>query len=394
MFRASDLFSLGKDINLHNNKRADCALLCLTDKERAFKSMRGSMGSQKSLCNSQASLAQSPHSSLPPNPSKNENFLKFRQSLQGSKILAPPDMLKAGKIRGNASREGQRARGKHTHVDSIVGSISRLQELNNRNWSHVDINLEKTISGLAVPAGRNLVTATKSSLSQNPSQDNLLLSPSKSYSIKPPSTPSTYTRAQTPNSLLSTCSKRIPSLLEEFRTFSPEDNGYIQISTHTQNLAQKLTYEHIRESAKSSCGNIANERVTGGYPFECFQRGRKDLKSYNVSVTTDPVNRWKDRGMLKVVSNHESSKGHMLNHAYGEHMTVPRLLKNDKFACHKVKSIAEYSDLTRVTAPKVNPQYHAQLNHNPLIFRKRSGECSKFSDLARTYGPTVKSFKR
>eukprot|EP00831_Metopus_contortus_P018810 TRINITY_DN18056_c0_g1_i1.p1 TRINITY_DN18056_c0_g1~~TRINITY_DN18056_c0_g1_i1.p1 ORF type:complete len:182 (-),score=23.37 TRINITY_DN18056_c0_g1_i1:204-749(-) len=136
------------------------------------------------------------------------------------------------------------------------------------------------------------------------------------------------------------------------------------------------------------CGGPAG--ISTAQPFEKTKDIAKG-KAYGVSAETFNTS-WVDGGKVKRTLNYESAKFNIMNHGFGTPNSVTGLLRKNVDACNRVKSIAEYTDLTRVTAPKPNFGYQEVLQRNPDCFRKSSGFCAQHLDQRYSMGPFFKPF--
>ncbi len=66
----------------------------------------------------------------------------------------------------------------------------------------------------------------------------------------------------------------------------------------------------------------------------------------------------------------------------------PGLKSTNQHIAYKKKSIAEFSDLTRLNCPNFNPQHQHLLNQNNTVFRKTKAYCNQRCENAKLYGLT------
>ena len=52
---------------------------------------------------------------------------------------------------------------------------------------------------------------------------------------------------------------------------------------------------------------------------------------------------------------------------------------------HKKKSLCEFIDLSRVSAPNINNDYNEAYNHNPNIFKRKNDINSEYYDIYNKY---------
>ena len=128
-----------------------------------------------------------------------------------------------------------------------------------------------------------------------------------------------------------------------------------------------------------------------------FFRNLKNISENNNNNVTYNINNetllgWKLRNPLPSLYNYTSTKYHLLNRniknigntkesVFNECKKLP-----DNFnPIHKQKSLCEFIDLCRVSAPKINNDYNKALNQNPNIFRKKNESSSEFFDIYNHY---------
>ena len=179
------------------------------------------------------------------------------------------------------------------------------------------------------------------------------------------------------------------------RVFSPKDSCYINVPTKLENDSLKLTYMSMR-----CAHNINSIQVCGtktatdvGRPFEHMVDAIKNAKPYTVSAETFQHS-WIDRGRPQTTNNYESAKFNIINHSYGQNASITALIKDNPKACYKVKGIAEYCDLARVSAIKQNHEYQEKIKANPTCFLKAGAICAAQCDVGKSYGPCYKLFKK
>jgi len=119
--------------------------------------------------------------------------------------------------------------------------------------------------------------------------------------------------------------------------------------------------------------------------FDCMLSGSKE---FTVSIETS-ANSWIDQNNIQPTFNYESASFNIVNHTKQRNVSISGLLKDNPRACHRVKAITEYSDLTRVNAIRLNTKYN-----DSMCFNKLNSLCAAKCDLRKTYGPFFPLFKK
>ena len=130
---------------------------------------------------------------------------------------------------------------------------------------------------------------------------------------------------------------------------------------------------------------------TSGMPQ--FQEAQCSIKPYGVSNETFAT-AWKDRGAVQLTSNHESASFNVISHSNNNCLNLKSKLNENPYLCRKSKGIAEYNDLTRVTASKLNECYQGVIGSKANAFVRNSGNCAKDCDNGKKFGPGFNFFKR
>lgn len=108
-------------------------------------------------------------------------------------------------------------------------------------------------------------------------------------------------------------------------------------------------------------------------------------KRYGVSNETFK-NSWVERDAVNS-NNYESVPYNIMNFGRNNSCSsFPQTKANVKL-CHKLKSISEIYDLTRVTASRLNLEYQNAYSNTPKTFCRTKGICNSFCDCRKSYGP-------
>ena len=118
-------------------------------------------------------------------------------------------------------------------------------------------------------------------------------------------------------------------------------------------------------------------------------KNNKNL-SYNVSNETQIG--WGFRGTLPSLINHTSTKYHLLNREIKNiGNTKENILNESKKITknfnptHKQKSLCEFIDLSRVSAPNTNNDYYEIFNNNKDVFKRKNNINSEYYDIYNKY---------
>jgi len=263
---------------------------------------------------------------------------------------------------------------------TVSKNLGKLRDLGDRNWSCYDIREDKHVSNimmskLANPNAAIVSLKQGNTLARSSSQQQIPLGATTGGASK----------------VLPRINTRTSSNL--VRVFSPQESRYIEKPAHIENESQKLTYYSMKNSKNThSVQVVGNSCTTSGPPFEKTIKDYQTAKPYTVSAETFNSS-WVDSARAQTTFNYESPNFNIINHGYANGKSIANLVKNNPKACYKVKSIAEYKDLTYVTAPKKNMDYQAVINKAPTCFTKATSLCSKQVDFGKTYGPFFSLFR-
>ena len=396
-YKEKDLFRLARDFNYNHNKRVDYNVLL-------FK--RPSPPSNSILNKSSSEYNNSFHQ--PPSAYIGESGIPQQQMSVGTRgpLTSTGSMSHGTTAHGLRSPGMLRDRAQESYQETISGivrSINKLHDLKHRDWSPRDSNLDRTVSTISLGGNPNSLTGRGKTTSATPAP--LPLETSYNIYTVPEGANSTtalknriYQTNLQQRKLVPMDGFRMGAPNKTVRTYSPLDKSYIESSAHIQNVSQKLTYLHLKSSGRGSSGNILVPETTGiEKAFENLM-GSVNRKTYTVSKTSEGSSFIDGGGNHQMLANMESGKGHILSHAGvgvgvgGGEMRKQRLNNNGMYT--RGKGMGQYSDLTRVTAPKFNMEYQQKLSNLPTLFRRQSGDCMKLSSMGKTYGPMFKFFKK
>eukprot|EP00826_Nyctotherus_ovalis_P066233 TRINITY_DN9771_c0_g3_i2.p1 TRINITY_DN9771_c0_g3~~TRINITY_DN9771_c0_g3_i2.p1 ORF type:complete len:181 (+),score=26.34 TRINITY_DN9771_c0_g3_i2:232-774(+) len=127
------------------------------------------------------------------------------------------------------------------------------------------------------------------------------------------------------------------------RIFSPQLSQYVHRLIHTENMSVKSAYQLMRKShnanSLSICGSAraANEGAVQ----------LKWLKPYTNNAESIHSN-WKERVSSLPTTNYESARFNIINHANGQNASITKILQSNPKACHRVKGMTEFYDLSLI----------------------------------------------
>jgi len=248
--------------------------------------------------------------------------------------------------------------------NTISQNIAALHDIGNRNWSTADIKVEHALSQV---------------------------------DFHKPSTAMTDVRPPTIKSFggpIPRC-QRLASAGNMVRIYSAKDSAYIDAPVKQENDSLKLTYMAMKSTHNANSFQVCGSRTAtnAGKAFEICVDPMVNTKPYTVSAETFHSS-WIDRGRPQTTTNYESSRFDIISHTNGKNGSITRMIQENPKACYKVKGIAEYCDLARVSAIKQNREYQDKIKSNPMCFLKAGTLCASQCDMGKTYGPFYKLFKK
>ncbi len=252
---------------------------------------------------------------------------------------------------------------------NVMQGINKLQELGRRNWSCYDMpDYDKIISQPIIKpkAAFGAFDAGQQTRAQS------LSLPAKTPQPQP----------QRP-SLWSPTAGTV-------RVFSPQHNRYVERPVAAENESLRLTYYAICR-ARNVHSICLGKAAADAQPFE-RALGKIGVKKPYTNCEESFRTSWMDGRNVQPTENYESAKFDIVSHGKGQAGSITRIVGKNPRACNKVKSIAEYSDITRVNAVRTNNEYRAAVAKFPGCFAKTASLCSSQVDLGRTYGPFFKLF--
>ena len=123
-----------------------------------------------------------------------------------------------------------------------------------------------------------------------------------------------------------------------------------------------------------------------------MKKTNQDKNNLSYNVNNESLIGWGLRDPLPSLLNYTSSKYNLLN------MDMPNIgntkesiFKESKNISihfnptHKKKSLCEFIDLSRVSAPNINNDYNEAYNHNPNIFKRKNDINSEYYDIYNKY---------
>ena len=166
------------------------------------------------------------------------------------------------------------------------------------------------------------------------------------------------------------------------------------------NIRNKFVSEKAKNLLKYTDSDIFNLRKqdkttiekSGEYSYfrKLDPNKTNDKALYNINSET--LLGWKLRAPLPSLYNYTSTKFHLLNRDIKNIGKTKEIVANEcknmntNFnPIHKQKSLCEFIDLSRVSAPNINNDYNKALNDNPNIFKKQNDISSEYFDIYNKY---------
>ena len=137
--------------------------------------------------------------------------------------------------------------------------------------------------------------------------------------------------------------------------------------------------------------NLKNDSLSLSKSGEkCYLRPKPQ---YKYTVSRESNSQWHPKHSMPTLLNYSSSERHLLNPAIKNIGNTKKDLQqkcNDvmydyKSLCHRQKSLCEFIDLSRVSAPHLNKDYLDMYSKDNNIFKKRSEICSDYYDIYGCY---------
>ena len=126
--------------------------------------------------------------------------------------------------------------------------------------------------------------------------------------------------------------------------------------------------------------------------FKNSNKENNTNKTISYNMNNETLLGWKLRSPLPSLYNHTSTKYHLLNrniknigNTKQEVLNECKKTSENFNPSHKQKSLCEFIDLCRVTAPKINNDYNKALTENPNVFKKTNEISSEYFDIYNHY---------
>ena len=166
-----------------------------------------------------------------------------------------------------------------------------------------------------------------------------------------------------------------------------------------ENKKQTIAKQNLYKFTDSDIFNLKNNDpiIIEKSGERSFFRNLKNNVENNNNIAYNMNNEtklgWKLRNPLPSLYNYTSTQYHLLNRniknigktkesVFNECKKLPESNFNP---IHKQKSLCEFIDLCRVSAPKINNDYNKAINLNPNIFRRKNESSSEFFDIYNQY---------
>ena len=133
-------------------------------------------------------------------------------------------------------------------------------------------------------------------------------------------------------------------------------------------------------------------KKSGEYSYFRQLNTNENLNHASYNMNNETLLGWKLRPPLPSLYNYSSSKYHLLNgniknicNTKENIINESRKISDNYNPIHKQKSLCEFIDLSRVSAPNINKDYNKAVNDNPNIFKKKKEMSSEYYDIYKKY---------
>ena len=176
--------------------------------------------------------------------------------------------------------------------------------------------------------------------------------------------------------------------------FFMKDKDIKKEENKNQTIAKQNLYKFTDSdifNLKNNDPNIIEKSGERSY-FRNLKNNSENNKNIVYNINNETILGWKLRNPLPSLYNYTSTKYHLLNRSIKNIGKTKESVFNeckklpDNFnPIHKQKSLCEFIDLCRVSAPKINNDYNKAINLNPKVFRKKNESSSEFFDIYNQY---------
>lgn len=175
--------------------------------------------------------------------------------------------------------------------------------------------------------------------------------------------------------------------------FYIENNDSKKMNSYEQEINSennKMIYAKYKDS---DIFNLRKDKniieKSGEHSFFAREKKKNDT-SYNANNET--LLGWKLRKPLPCFINYTSSKFNLFNRDMQNlSQTKEKIIEevhklSESFnPTHKQKGLTEFIQLSRVSAPNINEDYHKAINENPNVFKKKNNISSEYYDIYNKY---------
>ena len=189
-----------------------------------------------------------------------------------------------------------------------------------------------------------------------------------------------------------------------------EDNGIMEEEDKNHMSAKKISLKKIKIN-KYRDSDIFNLRLdksviekSGEHSYfkKLLSDENKDNKKLTYNVSNETVLGWGLRRPLPSIYNHTSTKNNLLNRdiknigdTKENIINESKRIANGFNPIHKQKSLCEFIDLSRVSAPNINIDYNKAITNNPNVFKRKNEISSEYYDIYGQYSSLCdKPFKK
>ena len=168
----------------------------------------------------------------------------------------------------------------------------------------------------------------------------------------------------------------------------------------SKNLYETKKIENINRKYKNSSdifnlkkedSSIIEKSGEKSYFRKLFAKKEND-KNLAYNVSNESQIGWGLRGTLPSLFNYTSTKYHLLNrdmknigNTRENIFNESKKISENYNPTHKQKSLCEFIDLSRVSAPNTNNDYYKALNNNKDVFKRKNDINSEYYDIYNKY---------
>ena len=262
----------------------------------------------------------------------------------------------------------------HQTISNIKKTLYKLENLTGRNWNIIDMKKQNLTCSLKQP---------KKSVIDSNQRQAIISNAINNYKEGPNTLPCSNSKSNGRNNN----NKKAFTI----RIYNPKLGRYIDNSVIKENFIQKIIYNRLKAGSLSGAKSDLNS-FNGANTInnQEIYHGVKDYTANNETYKSS----WIDKGNFSPSFNYESSAYNLINNAELPSKRINFEGSSNSKIYHKLKSISEYYDFTRVTASRHNKEFLSKFRKCPKLFKKISGICTNQCSLVKSFGPFCKMYEK